>query len=120
MIYSAFGKAVVAGVWHRVSGIDLTVVVAISFGLLAAIILFAVAVARRLGFSREDEVAIVFCGSTKSLVTGMPMANVLFPGAQAGILVIPLIVFHQLQLLVCAVLARRYGRGDRSAGQRAI
>jgi sodium/bile acid cotransporter 7 len=47
-------------------------------------------------------------------VTGMPMANVLFPGAQAGILVIPLIVFHQVQLLACAVLARRYGLGARA------
>jgi sodium/bile acid cotransporter 7 len=109
MIYSAFGKAVEAGVWQRVSVADLGLVVVASLVLLATVLVLAVSAARRLGFSREDEVAIVFCGSMKSLVTGMPMANVLFPGAQAGILVIPMIVFHQVQLLACAVLARRYG-----------
>jgi len=110
MIYAAFGKAVEAGVWQRVSAADLAVVVLVSVALLAAIVTLATIAARHLGFTRPDEVAIVFCGSMKSLVTGMPMANVLFPGAQAGILVIPLIVFHQVQLLACAVLARRYGQ----------
>jgi sodium/bile acid cotransporter 7 len=109
MIYSAFGKAVQGGVWARVSAVDLALVVVACLVLLVAILAVARYAARRLRFSREDEVAIVFCGSMKSLVTGMPMANVLFPGAQAGILVIPLIVFHQVQLLACAVLARRYG-----------
>ena len=51
---------------------------------------------------------IVFCGSKKSLVTGVPMANVLFPGAEAGLIVLPLMIFHQIQLLVCAWLAQRY------------
>lgn len=110
MVYAAFGKAVVGGVWHRVSAWDLLLVLLVCVVLLAAVVALAVLAARRLGFSREDEVAVVFCGSMKSLVTGMPMANVLFPGAQAGILVIPLIVFHQFQLLACAVLARRYGK----------
>lgn len=110
MVYAAFGKAVVGGVWQRVSAWDLLLVLLACVVLLAVVVGLAVLAARRLGFSREDEVAIVFCGSMKSLVTGMPMANVLFPGAQAGILVIPLIVFHQFQLLACAVLARRYGK----------
>jgi sodium/bile acid cotransporter 7 len=112
MIYSAFGKAVDGGVWQRVSAGDLALVVLASIVLLAIVVATAVFAARRLGFSREDEVAIVFCGSMKSLVTGMPMANVLFPAAQAGILVIPMIVFHQVQLLACGVLARRYGHRD--------
>ncbi|HET9695068.1 MAG TPA: bile acid:sodium symporter family protein [Steroidobacteraceae bacterium] len=113
MIYAAFGKAVEAGVWQRISGVDLALVVVVSLALLAAAVTAATLAARRLGFARGDEVAIVFCGSMKSLVTGLPMANVLFPGAQAGILVIPLIVFHQVQLLACAVLARRYGQERR-------
>jgi sodium/bile acid cotransporter 7 len=70
----------------------------------------AILAARRLGFAKEDEITIVFCSSMKSLVTGVPMANVLFPGAQAGVIVLPVMVFHQIQLLACAVLARRYGR----------
>jgi sodium/bile acid cotransporter 7 len=64
--------------------------------------------ARRFGLSREDEIAIVFCGSKKSLVTGIPMANVLFPDVSLGLVVLPLMIFHQLQLMACATLAQRY------------
>jgi sodium/bile acid cotransporter 7 len=65
--------------------------------------------ARALGFSKPDEVAIVFCGSKKSLATGVPMAGILFPGAAAGIMVLPLMLFHQIQLMACSVIAQRYG-----------
>ena len=63
---------------------------------------------RRLGFSRADEITIVFCGSKKSLASGLPMASVLFAGSSVGLIVLPLMLFHQLQLMVCAALARRY------------
>jgi sodium/bile acid cotransporter 7 len=74
--------------------------------------------ARRLGFSREDEITIVFCGSKKSMASGIPMAKILFAGQLGGLgaLVLPLMIFHQLQLMVCAVVARRYAtRGDQAA-----
>ena len=64
--------------------------------------------ARRLGFAREDEIAIVFCGSQKSLVMGIPMANALFAGSTLGFVVLPLMIFHQMQFMACATLARRY------------
>jgi len=63
---------------------------------------------RRLGFSRADEITIVFCGSKKSLASGLPMASVLFASSSVGLIVLPLMLFHQLQLMVCAALARRY------------
>ena len=62
----------------------------------------------RLGFSRPDQVAIIFCGSKKRLATGAPMASVLFPAASVGMLVLPVMLFHQIQLMVCAVLARKW------------
>jgi len=65
---------------------------------------------RRLGMSTEDEITIVFCGSKKSLVSGVPMANVLFSAHVAGAIIVPLMVFHQMQLMVCAVVAARYAR----------
>lgn len=68
--------------------------------------------ARRLGLSRGDEIAVVFCGSKKSLVTGIPMANALFPGSSLGLVVLPLMIFHQLQLMACAALAQRYAARD--------
>ena len=67
-------------------------------------------IARRLHFNREDEIAIVFCGSKKSLASGVPMAKVLFASHAVGAIVLPIMVFHQMQLMVCAVLAQRYAR----------
>ena len=37
------------------------------------------------------------------------MASVLFAGQSVGLIVLPLMLFHQIQLMVCAALARRYG-----------
>ena len=87
-------------------------------GALLAIILAGTAfTARRFGLSREDEIAIVFCGSKKSCVTGIPMANVLFAGASLGLVVLPLMIFHQMQFMACAMLARRYARAGRPGPQ---
>ena len=55
-----------------------------------------------------DRITVVFCGSKKSLAAGLPMASVLFAGQSLGLVVLPLMLFHQLQLMVCAALARRY------------
>ncbi len=52
----------------------------------------------------------MFCGSKKSLANGIPMANILFPTSVVGMMVLPLMIFHQLQLMICAVMARRYKR----------
>ena len=66
----------------------------------------------RLGFSRADQITIVFCGSKKSMASGIPMAKILFAGQLGGLgaLVLPLMMFHQLQLMVCAVVAQRYAQ----------
>lgn len=61
-------------------------------------------------FFSEDRIAIIFCGSKKSLATGIPMMNVIFAGAPIGLLVIPIMVFHQLQLMVCSFLARKWAK----------
>ena len=110
MVYTAFSKAVIGGIWTQMSETELIALTVLCCLLLALVIGLATLAARRLGFSTEDEITIVFCGSKKSLVTGVPMANVLFGGADAGVIVLPLMIFHQIQLLVCAVLARRYAR----------
>ena len=75
-----------------------------------------VLLSRRLGFNKEDEITIVFCASKKSLASGVPMAKVLFSSASVGMVLLPLMLFHQLQLMVCAVLAQRYAtRNDKEA-----
>jgi sodium/bile acid cotransporter 7 len=108
VVYTAFSAAVVEGLWGKLSVADL-VIVAVLDALVLFFALFATSFgARRLGFSRQDEIAIVFCGSKKSLASGVPMAGVLFPAAAVGFMIVPLMLFHQMQLMVCAVLARRY------------
>jgi solute carrier family 10 (sodium/bile acid cotransporter), member 7 len=109
VVYAAFSEGVVAGIWGRLSVVSLLVLLAVNAALLAVVMVVNTLAARRLRFSTEDEIAIVFCGSKKSLASGLPMGSVLFPAATVGLAVLPLMLFHQLQLMVCAWLARRYG-----------
>ncbi|MET9319774.1 bile acid:sodium symporter family protein [Streptomyces sp. NPDC003038] len=106
VVYTAFSAGMVAGIWHQVSAPRLGALVAVEAVLLAVMLLVTWYGAQRLGFGREDRIAIQFAGSKKSLAAGLPMASVLF-GTQAALAVLPLMVFHQMQLMVCAVLARR-------------
>ena len=110
VVYSAFSEAVVNGIWHKVGVGSLLFIVVASIVLLAIVIVINIFVARRCGFNKADEITIVFCGSKKSLANGIPMANILFPTSVIGMMVLPLMIFHQIQLMVCAVLARRYKR----------
>jgi sodium/bile acid cotransporter 7 len=108
VVYTAFSGAVVAGVWSMLSGWDLGALALSCILLLALVLTVTWFVATRLGFVREDRITIMFTGSTKSLATGVPMATVIFAGAGAGLVILPLMLFHQLQLITCAVLARRW------------
>jgi sodium/bile acid cotransporter 7 len=108
VVYTAFSEAVIQGLWQQIPAqalLGLALVCAVLLGLALAITTFA---ARRLGFDKADEITIVFCGSKKSLASGIPMARVLFAGHAVGAVVLPLMLFHQMQLMVCAVLAQRY------------
>jgi sodium/bile acid cotransporter 7 len=111
MVYGAISAATVSGAWSRLPASSLLVLAVVDAALLTAMLTLTAFAARRLGFSRADEIAIVFCGSKKSLVTGIPMANALFAGPVAGVAVLPLMLFHQLQLMACAALSQRYAAG---------
>ncbi|WP_426687808.1 bile acid:sodium symporter family protein [Rhodanobacter ginsengiterrae] len=110
VVYTAFSAAVVEGLWRDTPISALLSTLALCALLLALVMPTLTWAARRLGFSREDEITIVFCGSKKSMASGIPMAKILFAGQLGGLgaLVLPLMIFHQLQLMVCAVVARRY------------
>jgi sodium/bile acid cotransporter 7 len=110
VVYTAFSEAVGEGLWHQVSWGTLAGLMLINVLLLGLVMAISAQAARRLGFNREDRIAIVFCGSKKSLASGVPMAKVLFAGGALGAVVLPLMLFHQLQLMVCAVLAQRYAK----------
>jgi len=110
VVYVAFGAAVAQGLWARVSPVDLGVIALASSALLAVVLVVSDLAGRMLGFARPERITIQFCGSKKSLATGVPMAGVLFAPAQVGAVILPLMFFHQIQLMVCSVLAGRYAR----------
>lgn len=109
-VYSAFSAAVVAGIWRQVSPASLAVMMAVCLALLILMLGLSTYLARRLGFTREDEISIVMAGTQKSLATGVPMARVLFSQADMGAAILPLMIYHQSQMFLCSWLARRYSR----------
>jgi sodium/bile acid cotransporter 7 len=108
VVYTAFSAAVIEGLWHRLSPLALAEVLGLCAVLLAAVLLLSRALGGLMGFSRADRIVLQFCGSKKSLASGVPLAGVLFAPAQVGIVLLPLMVFHQIQLIACAVIARQY------------
>jgi sodium/bile acid cotransporter 7 len=112
-VYSAFSLAVIGGIWHSVPVPTLLVLVGICLVMLLLAFAGTLLLARVLGFNREDVISIQLCGSLKSLVSGVPMARVLFTGPEIGAALLPIMIFHQMQLMVGAWLARRYGEDPR-------
>ncbi len=110
VVYTAFSASVNQGLWQRLPMLALVGLVVLIGVLLALVLMTSRFASRRLGFPREDEVTIVFCGSQKSLASGIPIAKVLFASHTIGAVILPLMLFHQMQLMVCAVLAQRYAR----------
>lgn len=113
VVYVAFSASVVEGLWQLLPASALIILLGVVSILLVAALVATRAASRRLGFSREDEIAIVFCGSKKSLASGVPIAKILFVGNPAlGVIILPVLLYHQIQLMACAVIAQRYARSD--------
>jgi sodium/bile acid cotransporter 7 len=110
VVYTAFSAAVIEGLWKQLPWQALAGLLVVCAVLLGCALALTGWLARRLGFDKADEITIVFCGSKKSLASGIPMAKVLFASHAVGAIVLPLMLFHQMQLMVCAVLAQRYAR----------
>lgn len=115
VVYLAFSEAVVEGLWRSVSWHDLGMMVGVNITLLVTVLLATWYGSKWLGFNRPDRITIMFCGSKKSLASGAPMASAIFAGANVGSIVLPLMLFHQIQLMACAVIARKLAHGEREA-----
>ena len=110
VVYTAFSAGVVEGLWKIVAPSTLSVIIVLSIVLLAVVLGLTFLLGRLVRMPREDRVVLLFCGSKKSLASGLPMATLLFPTGSVGMIVLPLMIFHLLQLIVCAVLARVWAR----------
>lgn len=104
-VYGAFSAAVSDQIFARVPGTQIVALLAVCLGLLALILGSGYALGRLGGFDRGSRAAILFCGSVKSLASGAPMAKVLFPGAATALVLVPVMLYHTLQLLICASIA---------------
>jgi len=111
LVFAAFCDSVAAGLWRNHGAEIIVVTLAGAAVLLAIVLVMSTLLARRLGFNTEDEITIVFCGSKKTLASGVPMAALLFgTNPSLGLIVLPIMFYHQLQLFVCSILAARYAR----------
>lgn len=118
IVYAAFSAAVVEGLWHKAPVWQVGVLALFSLVMLMIVLLLTHLASRLLHFSAPDTAAVVFAGSKKSLASGVPIAGALFPASMVGGIILPLMIFHQLQLLACAVIAQRMRRA--STGPAAI
>ncbi len=110
--YTAFSAAVVRGIWQEIPPMTLGVLALMMILMLGLVLLITLLAARTLGFDRSDEAALVFCGSQKSLVSGVPIANALVSGAAIGPILLPIMLYYPMQVLVCAWMARRYAAAE--------
>lgn len=114
VVYSAFSQGVVAGVWTQLPLWQILFLIALAAALVVAMLWVTGWVPGKLGFNRADTVAIQQCGTQKSLATGLPMASVMFGGATLGTLIIPLMIYHMTQLVICSSYVSRYAGADES------
>ena len=107
VVYTAFSAAVVQGLWSRTSWLDILVLSMVCFALLSFVLVVTWQLGRWLGLKREDTIVLLFCGSKKSLATGVPIAGAMFQATDVGLMILPLMVYHQIQLIVCAIIASK-------------
>lgn len=111
LVYTSFCDSFAQGVWSGHGVWQLAALVALCAVVFVVVMLFTGGVSRRLGFERGDRIAAMFCGSKKTLASGVPMAKLIF-GAHPGIglILLPIMIYHPLQLVICGVLAERWGK----------
>ena len=110
VVYVAFSEGANAHVWQSLDARSLVVLVCVCAALLAAAIGVTIGLGRLLRMPRADRLPLLFCGCNKSLASGLPMASVLFAGGDVALVILPLMLYHQFQLIVCSWLAGRLGR----------
>jgi solute carrier family 10 (sodium/bile acid cotransporter), member 7 len=112
VVYTAFSMGMVQHIWRSVNAWQLITVAVVNTALLGVVLVFTWLIGRLIGLDRGDGIVLLFCGSKKSLASGLPMALVFFPAATVGVIMLPLMIFHQIQLVVCSVIASRLSRDE--------
>ncbi|WP_420148961.1 bile acid:sodium symporter family protein [Spirosoma sp.] len=106
IVYTAFCESFALHSFEKISIDDLLWLAGLMLGLFFLIFGLVTLFSQLLNFNREDRITALFCGSKKSLVQGSVMANVLFPGSMAGVALLPIMMYHALQLIVASIIAQ--------------
>jgi sodium/bile acid cotransporter 7 len=111
IVYNSFSDSMIEGIW---SGHDISFLLTMIAGviLLFAVVYWIIMIpCRALGFDRADTIASLFCGSKKSLATGVPLARLMFSQTPAlGLIIAPIMLYHFFQLVIVGVIANRYAK----------
>jgi len=109
VVLNALSDSIMNGVFKHTGLFTLLSIVVVSVALFWVIVVALRACCRLLSIPLEDQIAVIFCGSQKSITNGLPIAKILFQGVGAfGLIILPLIVYHQCQLLFSAFLSDHY------------
>jgi sodium/bile acid cotransporter 7 len=111
LVYTSFCDSVVQGVWsgHGVGTLLVTLVGSVVLFFIVFGIVGIVCDGLKLNF--EDRIAVLFCGSKKTLASGVPMARIIFGANPAlSVILLPIMIYHPLQMVICATLAGRWAR----------
>lgn len=112
VVYKAFGAASTAGLWGRLRPSDLAVAIGCAAAMLAMAHLVAWLLGGAAGLPRDDRIAVLFCAGQRSLAVGASAAAVIWPSPAAGVILLPLMIHHQLQVLVGWRIAKKLARTD--------
>jgi sodium/bile acid cotransporter 7 len=111
LVYTSFCDSFQQHIWSGRGAGQLWLMLAIALALFGLAMWATSAASRALGFDRADRIAAMFCGSKKTLASGVPMAKLIFGAHPAlGLILLPIMIYHPLQLVICGVLAERWGR----------
>ena len=111
LIYTSFCDSFEAGLWHGHGARSLLMAALLCAVLLAVVMSFTSAVSRVLGFDPPDRIVAIFCGSKKTLASGVPMARLMFgTDPSVSVILLPLMIYHPLQLVVCGWVAAGWAK----------
>ena len=110
LIYTSFCDSFQGGVWSAHSLWPVLNAALLSMLLLAIVMACTSALSRAADLPIEDRIVGIFCGSKKTLASGVPMARLMFGHDPAlSLILLPLMIYHPLQLVVCGWFAARWG-----------
>lgn len=111
-VYVALSSAVEQGLWQRVDGLSWVILLALVLPYLAFAFAGGWAASGMLRLKRPDRISFLFAGGQKSIALGAPLAAVLFPPAAAGMVLLPVLIYHMLQLVLSAIIASRLAKAE--------